>query len=189
MASSDMQPRKPLWDRSGGCGKQHRLVLIGSLRLLDPAGVDVTPAARKLCAMLGYLALVPAKASRREQVMSLLWSESGERQARDSLRQCLMALRRVEALVGRPLMLKGNEFLQLAADVTIDVEELEVEIGARRTAKLPRLLGQGQPGPARGLRGCRSGLRGLAADRARALCDQNRSKDDRADPRPPDIFG
>ena len=76
-----------------------RLVLVGGFRLLDAGGHDRTPPTRKLCALLGYLAVTPNKVVLREQLMSLLWSERGERQ-RDSLRQCLMALRRVEARLG-----------------------------------------------------------------------------------------
>ncbi len=48
----------------------------------------------KIQALLGYLALTPTRRATREQLAGLLWSESPERQARASLRQALLKLRK-----------------------------------------------------------------------------------------------
>ncbi len=51
------------------------------------------PSGRKDRALLGFLALSPGVTYSRERPAALLWSDSGERQARDSLKQALLRLR------------------------------------------------------------------------------------------------
>jgi DNA-binding SARP family transcriptional activator/TolB-like protein len=68
--------------------------LVGGFRLTTLDGRDLTPRARKAAAIVGYLLLSGGPTARRERIASLLWSEKGETQARDSLRQCLAELRR-----------------------------------------------------------------------------------------------
>lgn len=64
----------------------------------------LTIAAPRLRAVLAYLAMQPDYSETRERLAALLWGDSGDKQARQSLRQCLVALRRelgphVDALV------------------------------------------------------------------------------------------
>ena len=58
----------------------------------EPAVLPV--AAPRLRAVLAYLAMQPACAETRERLAALLWGDSTDRQARQSLRQALVALRR-----------------------------------------------------------------------------------------------
>ena len=49
---------------------------------------------RRARALLGYLLLAPPGGATRERLSGLLWSDRGEEQARASLRQCLLELRK-----------------------------------------------------------------------------------------------
>ena len=104
-----------------------------------PAVVPI--AAPRLRAVLAYLAMQPAFAETRERLAALLWGDGTDKQARQSLRQCLFALRRelgphADALVieretvglapGR-VAVDAREFLTLA-------EHPSGEAGARALA-------------------------------------------------------
>src|SRR6185437_12889374 len=51
------------------------------------------PLPKKARALLAYLAMHPGRPILREQLATLLWGDSGDEQARRSLRECLMAIR------------------------------------------------------------------------------------------------
>jgi len=72
------------------------LTLLGPLRLIDKAGHDLTPKARKTRAVLGVVALAKG-AVPRARLTDLLWGDRGEEQAKASLRQALYELRDVSA--------------------------------------------------------------------------------------------
>lgn len=75
-------------------GLRFRFRLLGDFRLIGEAdGVDCTPRSRKSCALLAFLASSPDRRASRDRLVSLLWSERGEEQARASLRQVLTELR------------------------------------------------------------------------------------------------
>lgn len=74
---------------------QARLTLLGGFQLRDAAGIDITIKAKKAKALLAYLALQTSQPQPREKLATLLWDESGEEQARQSLRQALAGLRKV----------------------------------------------------------------------------------------------
>src|SRR5262245_52468858 len=69
------------------------LRLFGGFHLRHGSGRDVTIATAKTALVLGYLALRAGKAIARERLMTLLWSDRGENQARASLRQAIWTLR------------------------------------------------------------------------------------------------
>jgi len=70
------------------------LTLLGGfeLRLADGAVADLP--GQKDRALLAVLAMAAGDGHSRERLAGLLWSEHGERQARDSLKQALVRLRR-----------------------------------------------------------------------------------------------
>ena len=73
-----------------------------SLSVLGPFvlranGCEVTGLPRKAQALLAFLALQPDRKIPREVVADLLWTHSGPDQARHSLRQTLVALRKTQA--------------------------------------------------------------------------------------------
>jgi DNA-binding SARP family transcriptional activator len=94
------------------------------VRLGDGRGLPVPT--NKAQALLAYLALPPGRTHPRDKLAALLWGDRGDEQARHSLRQALVALRK--ALVGvRPLpLLVGGESIALdPAAVEIDVVAFE----------------------------------------------------------------
>ena len=70
------------------------LRLLGGLEVRTADGRDVTPPGRKSRAFLACLALPSGSAWPREQLIALLWGDRDEEQARGSLREALVKLRR-----------------------------------------------------------------------------------------------
>lgn len=70
-----------------------RVQVLGGFRL-TVAGRDVTSLPRKAQALLAYLAMQDGRPVTRESVSDLLWTDRGADQARHSLRQTLLVLRR-----------------------------------------------------------------------------------------------
>jgi DNA-binding SARP family transcriptional activator len=71
-----------------------RLQLLGAFRLQGPAGEPMVLPTKKSKALLAYLALAGGQLRSRSSLASLLWDESAEPQARESLRQTLSQLRK-----------------------------------------------------------------------------------------------
>ena len=60
-------------------------------------------------AVLAYLALQPGQMETRERLAALLWGDDSDHQARQSLRQCLLGLRREFQAAGQdPLVMEGD---------------------------------------------------------------------------------
>lgn len=71
-----------------------RLRLLGPFELMDPFGQQIDIGSKKNRLLLALLALAPGRSMSREKLAGLLWSEHGEEQARNSLRQALAVLRK-----------------------------------------------------------------------------------------------
>jgi TolB-like protein len=81
---------------------------------------------RKTQALVGYLALTPGKRHTRDELVALLWSDRGERQARSSLRQSLSELRKALGDGDDSPLIAGRDAVSLDADaVDVDVAEFE----------------------------------------------------------------
>ena len=79
-------------------------------------------ASRKARALLAFLALPPGRAHARDKLAALLWGETAEAQARNSLRQCLFGIRRsLAAHRVRALILDGESVALDPATVRVDV--------------------------------------------------------------------
>src|SRR5688572_3170676 len=109
------------------------LSLFGGFLLRADSRARPLPA-RKAQALLAYLALRPGRAHAREALTGLLWSDTGERQARQSLRQTMVRLRRV--LAGAP----RAALVAQADTVTVNPSALDVDV-----AQFERLVRQGTP--------------------------------------------
>ena len=101
--------------------------LIGGLHLVSEGGVDVTPRARKAAAIVGYLLLSGGPVARRERLASLLWSEKSESQARDSLRQCLVELRR-SGIADQFITITARDVAVVAQTVATDVALIDAAL-------------------------------------------------------------
>jgi DNA-binding SARP family transcriptional activator len=67
------------------------LKVLGAFAVRDGSGAALSLRTRKTRALLGYLAVNAGKPQPRERLMALLWSDRGERQARQSLNQALLS--------------------------------------------------------------------------------------------------
>lgn len=70
------------------------LNLLGGFRLTDASGTSITPASRKAQILLAYLAQRAGHPISRGKLSSMLWTGVGDHEARHSLRQCLLVLRK-----------------------------------------------------------------------------------------------
>ena len=98
------------------------LRLLGGLEVRTADGREVTPPGRKLRALLACLALPPASAWSREQLIGLLWGDRDEEQARGSLREALVKLRRY---MGEPSPVRANRETIALDPAVIDVDAVE----------------------------------------------------------------
>jgi DNA-binding SARP family transcriptional activator len=107
--------------------------LLGSFELRDAAGQPVRLSTRKAEALLALLALHVGQPQTREKLCGLLWPEVREAQARHSLRQTLLQLRKALAS-DAPALCSDARGLQLtAASVRSDLAAFErgLELGTR----------------------------------------------------------
>jgi TolB-like protein/Tfp pilus assembly protein PilF len=95
--------------------KRAQLDLSGGFRLTAADGQEVAIASRKARGALAILALSPGQTATRARLRSLLWSDRGEQQAGDSLRQLLATLRKELVEAGLDIIQSHDDTLTLAA--------------------------------------------------------------------------
>ena len=120
---------------------QCHLNLFGGWSLTGPDGTDLALPTRKDRQLLAYLAMQGGRPQSREKLATLLWADRAEEQARDSLRQCLAALRRAFRAVGvDPLVAnRSNASLDRAILLTDVMTFVEGCIGSAPSAVLADL--------------------------------------------------
>ena len=101
------------------------LVLLGSFALKRGEHFKRLP--KKAQGLLGYLAMHPGRPIARDQLATLLWGNTATEQARQSLRQCLTAVRTaLGADAGNMLVADtASVMLQPADELAIDVTAFE----------------------------------------------------------------
>jgi len=105
------------------------LVLLGGFQA-RAAGQVIDVSGRKERALLAILAMPPGEPRSRDKLAALLWSDRGDKQARDSLKQAVLRLRKSFGSVHPLPMLTDRAFLTLdAAAVSVDVQEFEQRLG------------------------------------------------------------
>src|SRR5690242_8557206 len=90
-----------------------RLNLLGEFEASDAAGRPIAIVAKKNRALLAALALAPGCTLRRHRIARLLWSDRDDAQARSSLRQALVALRKDLAVAGAKAFTFGDDQVKL----------------------------------------------------------------------------
>ena len=103
-----------------------QLLLMGHFECLLPSGEPVSLSMRKAEVLLAYLALAPGIRHPRERLINLLWSDRAEEQARNSLRQCLSAIRKSLGDAAELVLQVERTTVCLKADM-IEVDALEFE--------------------------------------------------------------
>jgi DNA-binding SARP family transcriptional activator len=103
---------------------EFRLTLLGTFA---PSGnAPFAMPSKKAQALLAYLATPVGLPHRREKLASMLWSDRPEESARQNLRQCLTAIRKMsgggEEL---PIFAEGDSLRLDRSNVAVDVAEFE----------------------------------------------------------------
>jgi|GEM_PF-429804 len=102
------------------------LILLGRFECLLPSGTRISLSMRKAEVLLAYLALTPGIRHPRERLINLLWSDRGEEQARNSLRQCLSAIKKSLGDVADMVLQIDRTTVSLIPElIDIDVHEFE----------------------------------------------------------------
>lgn len=101
------------------------LRLLGSPRVSTPEDPDLRLPTRKSQALLVYLASPPGLAHAREELSGLLWSRSGEDQARASLRQHLTRLRKVLGPASEAIKADAGQIELVGELVETDISRFE----------------------------------------------------------------
>jgi TolB-like protein len=110
------------------------LTLFGGFEVKVAGGQTVDLPGQKDRALLAVLALSPGATHSRDKLASLLWSDRGDQQARDSLKHALTRLRQcLQAATPPPIVADRQSVRFDATAVTVDVAAFE------------RLLGEGTP--------------------------------------------
>ena len=117
-----------------------KLTLFGGFEAGLPSGARVSLPTKKAKALLAYCALRPGQAHQREKLASLLWGDTEEGNARNSLRQTLFVLRTaLRGSLSRTLRIAGDTVA--TEPLTIDVDVLAFRI-AERTQPSPQRVGE-----------------------------------------------
>jgi DNA-binding SARP family transcriptional activator/tetratricopeptide (TPR) repeat protein len=122
---------------------------MASLTLIGPFALrvgdcDVTGLPRKAQALIAFLAMQPGRRVSREVVADLLWTQSGADQARHSLRQMLVVLRRTPA--GDLVRADADELWIESGTVTVDALALEKRLAETHGAVLSSCVSDVQGG-------------------------------------------
>ena len=103
-----------------------QLNILGKFEARLPSGELVSLPTRKAEALLTYLALMPGQSHSRERLTNLLWSDRGEDQARNSLRQSLSALKKaLDGIKPSPLQIERTDVIVPEEAIKVDALELE----------------------------------------------------------------
>lgn len=105
---------------------QLTLSLLGGFQARFVAGTPLVLPTKKAQALLAYLAVKPGVTHPRDKLASLLWGETGEDQARHSLRQTLVGLRKaLSGVASSSLLIEGDNLGISASAVEVDVVRFE----------------------------------------------------------------
>src|SRR5215218_7348644 len=126
----------------GGDTEAIRVRLLGGFRI--SVGSRVIEAKqwrlRKPATLVKLLALAPNHRLQREQIMDLLWPESGKRSASNNLRQIVHTTRKIlDPVAGSSYLQSDTESLVLCpgGEIWVDVEAFEEAAATARRSKDP----------------------------------------------------
>jgi TolB-like protein/DNA-binding SARP family transcriptional activator len=124
--------------------KSLELVLLGGFQVRT-AGHVIDVLGRKERALLAILAMPPGEPRSREKLAGLLWSDRNDKQARDSLKQALLRLRKsLGSLCPLPMVTDRASITLNRSEIAVDVQEFEQLVaegtpdGLARATKLYR---------------------------------------------------
>ena len=110
--------------------KSLELVLLGGFQA-RAAGQVVDVLGRKERALLTVLAMPPGEPRSREKLAGLLWSDRSDKQARDSLKQALVRLRKsFSSLYPLPIVTDRASVAHNRTEVAVDVQDFQPLVAA-----------------------------------------------------------
>lgn len=108
------------------------LKLLGGFDLRDPSGASVRFPTRNAKALLAYLAVQPGQPQSREKLMALLWGERSDKQARHSLNQTLVHIRKAAARSDEEVLDSDRESIALVpGSIDVDVSDFRKCVAER----------------------------------------------------------
>ncbi|NRP75712.1 Transcriptional regulatory protein MoaR1 [Ensifer psoraleae] len=118
-----------------------RISLLGALLVKNERHDHIQLTGKRGPALLAYLARCAGMAAPRERLADLLWSDSDEDHARNSLRQTISILRRDLLKAGVDVIQSRQDLIGLKASaVEVDVEDFEAGLAARSPEDLGTAL-------------------------------------------------
>ncbi|MEM7120567.1 MAG: BTAD domain-containing putative transcriptional regulator [Pseudomonadota bacterium] len=103
-----------------------QIALLGGFAVRHGSGDVIELKGQKDRALLGFLALSPGVPWPRDKLASMLWGDAGDKQARDSLKQALLRLRRTFDAVRPAPLIANRQTITLAHDAAmVDVTVFE----------------------------------------------------------------
>lgn len=122
------------------------LTLLGGFRARSPTDAAIAIPVKKAKALLAYLALHPGQLHPRDKLATLLWGDSGEAQARHSLRQALVCLRKAFPRPAHVIAADGDALTIPPPAVEVDALEFErlLEAGTPEALERAVALYQGE---------------------------------------------
>ena len=103
-----------------------KINVLGGFRAEFESGATLHLHTRKAQGLFAYLAMRPGQMQPRDKIAALLWGETGEEQARHSLRQTLVGLRKAVGTSDPPVLLIEGDSLALNRDaVRVDAIEFQ----------------------------------------------------------------
>jgi TolB-like protein/Flp pilus assembly protein TadD len=100
--------------------------LLGGFELRDRKGGEIALRSKKARALLGYLVLNPGKRFGRERLAGIFWSGRFEAQARQSLRQALLAVRKALGVHAGDMVIADDDGVVFAgAGLDVDAGRFE----------------------------------------------------------------
>jgi DNA-binding SARP family transcriptional activator/TolB-like protein len=103
--------------------------LLGPFALTNHEGSAAGAPSRFVQAMLAYIVLAPRECVSREKLAAVIWEDRADEQARHSLRQALLALRRFLGADAGAILQAESDAIAISSDtVDIDVRSFEVAV-------------------------------------------------------------
>jgi len=116
------------------------IVTIGTFKVMDAHGKDLTPRGRKACGLLALVALSQGKRRSRSVIQDKLWSDRGAEQGAASLRQTLSEIRRALG-PHRDCLITDTRIVALDTEqVAVDLDDGEALAGLGAQPEPPTLL-------------------------------------------------
>ena len=117
------------------------LQLFGQFRVSRGAESEIAAPGRKGQALIAYLALAPDQSLTRGRLTTLLWGDRHEDQARQSLRQCLLTLRKTLDDEAVPVLVSDGDRLVLNHQaIEVDVHLFEQLVKGDMREQLERAV-------------------------------------------------